>query len=158
MLGNTLTNFLKEKTVTTIASELWDKPIEWYLPPEANGCVNFTNQTDKISKAHTYMIGKIFQESIGNVEDLHIKSFLNTCLEPNPENRPTLKALKKFHIFKSIHTNYGKLQHNLGLIAGLEVPKVKCAVEVFGDVATIVNNKIRKREKGVADYETLDID
>ncbi|SJK85817.1 conserved Plasmodium protein, unknown function [Babesia microti strain RI] len=151
LLGNTLTNFLKEKTVTTIASELWDKPIEWYLPPEANGCVNFTNQTDKISKAHTYMIGKIFQESIGNVEDLHIKSFLNTCLEPNPENRPTLKALKKFHIFKSIHTNYG-------LIAGLEVPKVKCAVEVFGDVATIVNNKIRKREKGVADYETLDID
>lgn len=38
----------------------------------------------------------------------------------------------------------------------MDVPKVRCAVEFLGDIETIVLNKMRKTEKGVADYEQYD--
>ncbi|AFZ80432.1 hypothetical protein BEWA_032850 [Theileria equi strain WA] len=145
----------------TIASLLWGKHINWYLPPEANNNPAYTTDPTLISKAHTWMIGKIIYEAtspttitrqeldisrIDTCENDVTREFLKICLNVNVDARPTIEELLSFPYMRRIKINYGTL-------VPTNVPKSRCAVEFMGDLETILLNKIRRTEKGVADYE-----
>ncbi|ORM39626.1 uncharacterized protein BXIN_0086 [Babesia sp. Xinjiang] len=155
---------LRDHEKTTIASLLWGKKLEWYLPPEAKGDPAFTRDTIAVSKAHVWMIGKILyegtcqtplsrvaldREQIELCEDVGTRDFLNLCLSENTSKRPTVEELLK-HPFMKRH------KVNSGVLGPVDVGKVQCAVEILGDIETIVLNKINRTEKGVADYEQND--
>ncbi|EDO06885.2 uncharacterized protein BBOV_IV005240 [Babesia bovis T2Bo] len=148
----------------TIASLLWGKTLEWYLPPEANGDPAFTHDTNAVSKAHVWMIGKILYEAtcqtplsraaldynqIELCEDADTRQFLKICLCENVKDRPTVEDILKHPFMKRHKVMYGAL-------GPIDVGKVQCAVEILGDIETIVLNKINRTEKGVADYEQND--
>ncbi|XP_954506.1 LOW QUALITY PROTEIN: uncharacterized protein TA19460 [Theileria annulata] len=172
LLGTWGVSLLKKHSVQTIATLLWGKNIEWYfhfngslyLPPESEGDPSYTQDPLMVSKAHTWMIGKLLYESIclstTNKNELDYskielcehedtKEFMKICLEQNPDNRPTIEALMALPYLKKVKLNYGTF-------VPMDVPKVRCAVEFLGDIETIVLNKMRKTEKGVADYEQYD--
>lgn len=152
---------LKQHEKTTIASLLWTKNIEWYLPPEAQGDMAFTRDTVAVSKAHTWMIGKILYEAtcqtpiskvtldynkIELCEDEATREFLKLCLDENVNTRPTIEDIIRHPFMKKHRLNYGAF-------GPIDVGKAQCAVEILGDIETIVLNKINRTEKGVADYE-----
>ncbi|KAK1442069.1 hypothetical protein BgAZ_400990 [Babesia gibsoni] len=161
LLGKDARDILQKHEYTTIASMLWGKKIDWYLPPEANGDVAFTRDPLYVSKAHTWMIGKILYEAtcqtpitrlsldttqIELLEDCATQEFLTMCLDECTETRPTVEELLRHPYMKKHKLNYGTF-------GPIDVGKAQCAVEILGDIETIVLNKINRTEKGVADYE-----
>ncbi|KAK2197195.1 bifunctional Vacuolar sorting protein 39-Transforming growth factor beta receptor-associated domain 2/Vam6-VPS39-TRAP1 family/Citron homology (CNH) domain/Protein kinase-like domain superfamily [Babesia duncani] len=161
LIGQRGLEILKSAARPTIASLLWGKNLEWYLPPECNGNPAHTRDPELVSKAHTWMIGKIVYEAIchglnsrmpmdlANIDtcddDITLE-FIKICLEPDVSKRPNISQIMTLPYLKRIRLNYGTF-------GPMDVPKVQCAVEFLGDIETIVLNKIRKTEKGVADYE-----
>ncbi|GBE59698.1 TGF beta receptor associated related, putative [Babesia ovata] len=152
---------LKKHEKHTIATLLWGKHIDWYLPPEAKNDPGFTRDPSAITKAHIWMIGKILYEvtcdttisrsaldysKIELCEDADARDFLKLCLNENILKRPSVEDLLKHPFMKRSKLNYGSL-------GPVDVGKVQCAVEILGDIETIVLNKINRTEKGVADYE-----
>ncbi|GFE53730.1 kinase domain containing protein, putative [Babesia ovis] len=155
---------LKQYENVTIASLLWGKNLEWYLPPEADGEPAFTRDPIAVSKAHVWMIGKILYEAtcqtplsrvaldynkIELCDDADTREFLKLCLQENVSQRPTVEEIVRHPFMKRHKVNYGAL-------GPVDVGKVQCAVEILGDIETIVLNKINRTEKGVADYEQND--
>ncbi|GIX66127.1 Vam6/Vps39-like protein [Babesia caballi] len=164
---------LREHEKTTIASLLWGKGVEWYLPPEAKGNPAFSRDPLEVSKAHVWMIGKILYEvtcqtpisrvaldynEVKLCEDADTRSFLLLCLCGDAKKRPALEELLRHPFMKRHKANYGgcggaRWRTGAGTLGPVGVGKVQCAVEILGDIETIVINKINRTEKGVADYE-----
>ncbi|CDR95803.1 hypothetical protein, conserved [Babesia bigemina] len=166
-------NLLKKHEKRTIATLLWGKQIDWYLPPEARNDTGFTRDPAAVAKAHVWMIGKILYEVVCDTtisrssldynkielcEDADTRDFLKLCLQENILKRPSVDDLLKHPFMKRSKLNYGMLpstcsQLETGSLGPVDVGKVQCAVEILGDIETIVLNKINRTEKGVADYE-----